>query len=224
MSYNQLFIVDKPKNMTSNQVIQKIKYACKLKKIGHGGTLDPLATGVLIVGINKATKLLQSQLTANKVYVAEIAFGYQTTTYDLEGEITNRSENMKVRLEDINNVCNDWKVNGYDQQVPIYSAVKQNGQELYKLARQGKTPIDIPFKSVQILTFKIVDLKDNILVIEIEVSKGFYIRSFANDLGLKLNGYATLTELRRTKSGDFSINDAYSIDAIIDKLTQSNVS
>lgn len=224
MSYNQLFIVDKPKNMTSNQVIQKIKYACKLKKIGHGGTLDPLATGVLIVGINKATKLLQSQLTANKVYVAEIAFGYQTTTYDLEGEITNRSKNMKVRLEDINNVCNDWKENGYDQQVPIYSAVKQNGQELYKLARQGKTPIDIPFKSVQILTFKIVDLKDNILVIEIEVSKGFYIRSFANDLGLKLNGYATLTELRRTKSGDFSINDAYSIDAIIDKLTQSNVS
>lgn len=224
MSYNQLFIVDKPKNMTSNQVIQKIKYACKLKKIGHGGTLDPLATGVLIVGINKATKLLQSQLTANKVYVAEIAFGYQTTTYDLEGEITNRSENMKVRLEDINNVCNDWKENGYDQQVPIYSAVKQNGQELYKLARQGKTPIDIPFKSVQILTFKIVDLKDNVLVIEIEVSKGFYIRSFANDLGLKLNGYATLTELRRTKSGDFSIDDAYSIDAIIDKLTQSNVS
>lgn len=224
MSYNQLFIVDKPKNMTSNQVIQKIKYACKLKKIGHGGTLDPLATGVLIVGINKATKLLQSQLTANKVYVAEIAFGYQTTTYDLEGEITNRSENMKVRLEDINNVCNDWKENGYDQQVPIYSAVKQNGQELYKLARQGKTPIDTPFKSVQILTFKIVDLKDNVLVIEIEVSKGFYIRSFANDLGLKLNGYATLTELRRTKSGDFSIDDAYSIDAIIDKLTQSNVS
>lgn len=224
MSYNQLFIVDKPKNMTSNQVIQKIKYACKLKKIGHGGTLDPLATGVLIVGINSATKLLQSQLTANKVYVAQIAFGYQTTTYDLEGEITNRKEDMKISVQDINNICNDWKENGYNQQVPIYSAVKQNGQELYKLARQGQTPIDIPFKPVQILAFKIIDFNNNILDIEIEVSKGFYIRSFANDLGLKLGGYATLTELRRTKSGDFSIDDAYSIEAIIDKLNQVNVS
>lgn len=224
MQHHQLFIIDKPKNMTSNDVIQKIKYACKLKKIGHGGTLDPLATGVLIVGINSATKLLQSQLTANKTYIAQIDFGYQTTTFDLEGEVINKKDNMQIEIKDIEDICNDWKINGYKQQVPIYSAVKYNGQELYKLARQGESNIEIPFKDVQILAYKIISFENNVLVIEINVTKGFYIRSFANDLGLKLNGYATLTELRRIKSGDYSIDQAYTIDGIIAMLNQSNVS
>lgn len=214
-----IFIVNKPINWTSNDVIKKIKYATKPRKIGHGGTLDPLASGVLVIGVNEGTKLLNNHLMSNKKYLAEITFGYSTETFDAEGKITNEKV-MDIKIEDI--ILNIEKlVQNYDQMPPIYSALKYNGKPLYKYAREN-IEVVIETRNVKLIDYKIDNFTNNKLLIEITTSKGFYVRSFANDLGIMLGGFATLTKLVRTASGDYIIKDALTIEEAIDEIKKNS--
>lgn len=221
MLNKNIFIINKPANKTSNEVIQYIKSKTKIKKIGHGGTLDPMATGVLIIGINNGTKLLNINLNENKTYIATIKFGFSTDTFDKEGRIINSSSRI-LTLQEIIAFCENIKHHQYEQTVPIYSAVKLNGQELYKYARDGIN-VECPKKIVKLIDYKIISLVGDELKIELEVSKGFYIRSFVNDLAQAYeNTYATLFELERTKSGEYSITEAFDVETFIQWFNQSH--
>lgn len=209
-----VFCIDKPKGYTSNGLIQEIKKRTNIKKIGHGGTLDPIATGVLIIGINKGTKYLNNHLHASKTYIATIEFGYSTNTYDNEGKITKTSD-VIPHIDEIRLICDQLMLSDYYQEVPLYSAVKINGQELYKYARNNIEIKELPKRLVKLIDYKILSYNQKKLEIEVQVSKGFYIRSFVNDLARLTNSCATMIELRRITSGDFHITDAYTIDEFV---------
>ncbi len=218
---DKIFVINKPKNYTSNDVIKKIKYALKLKKIGHGGTLDPLATGVLIIGIDESTKLLNNHLNSVKEYICEIEFGYQTTTFDLEGQITNYSNIVDIKLSDIIEALDKLKKE-YFQTPPLFSAIKKNGKPLYEYARKNIN-VEIEPRKVELLSYEILNYKSNVLTLKIKVSKGFYVRSLANDLASMLNTYGTLIKLTRTASGNYSIRNAYSIDEFIEMYKKNHL-
>lgn len=211
MFKNNIIVVDKPKGKTSNDIVQFVKRKYNLKKVGHAGTLDPNATGVLVLGLNEGTKLLSKLILEDKEYIATIQFGYQTDTYDLEGKITNISKDKidKEKLFDILNKYNNFE---FDQLPPIYSAIKVNGKKLYEYARDNKE-VKLEPRKVKIFNNEILSFDEvkNILIIKLKVSKGFYIRSFANDLGIELNNYATLIDLRRTASGNYTIEQAINV-------------
>lgn len=210
----ELLLVNKPKHWTSNDVVKKVKSILKIKKIGHAGTLDPLASGLLILGINKGTKLLNNILLNTKTYLATIHFNYFTDTYDSEGNIQ-QYEYKNINLEDIKKVLDFFKNNDYYQLPPKYSAVKIKGQKAYELARKN-IDFRIEPKLVKLIDYKIINYLDRELIIEITVSKGFYVRSFAYDLGIKLNNFGNLANLIRTKIGKYSLKEAYTIKEIYD--------
>ena len=214
----ELLLVDKPKHWTSNDVIRKIKSITKVKKIGHAGTLDPLATGLLIVGLNSGTKLLSNLITSSKKYFVVIHFGYYTNTLDSEGEVLD-FKNTTISFLDLVNVLDGFVSNKYLQTPPKFSAILINGVKAYKLARNN-IDFEIKSKEVQLFSYKIINFANNELMIEIDVSKGFYVRSFAYDLGLKLNSYGNVAELKRISIGDFLLADAYKIEEIYDLYNQ----
>ncbi len=220
MSKN-IVAIDKPPHCTSNAVIQQLKQTLKLKKIGHGGTLDPLATGVLIIGINNGTKYLSHHLVDTKEYLAEFTFGYETDTWDSEGTIVNEKASYPS-VEDLEKVLIDLKNNEYWQTPPIYSAVKINGKPAYKYARENQT-VTIAPKLVKLNDYEIISYDKKVLKIRIDVSKGFYVRSFGKDLADKLNTYATMTALRRTRSGDYKIEDALTIEEFINEYQKQQI-
>lgn len=207
-----IIVVNKPKRVTSFWVVNFIKRKFKYKKVGHAGTLDPNATGVLVLGINEGTKELSNLLLDNKEYIATIQFGYRTDSYDTEGKIIDKTTN-KVSFKEIENYLSSFQNVEIYQTPPIYSAIKINGKKLYEYARENK-PVDIEQRKVKIIENEILsfDVENQILKIRLLVSKGFYIRSFANDIGLALNNFATLIDLQRTKSGEFSLEDAINVD------------
>ena len=216
---NGIVLVDKPKGMTSLSVCNKIKNTLKLDKCGHSGTLDPNATGVLVVATNKATKLLKLINEHDKEYIATISFGYDSDTLDFDGNITNEID-MKLTLEDIINAVNKLKEEKW-QIPPMTSAIKINGKKLYEYQRKGieiereKRPIEI-YESEIVSELRFIDNHYEI-DISLYVSKGFYVRSYAHDLGILLGGCAILKELRRTKAGSFMLKDAVLLDDL--KLT-----
>ncbi len=209
-------ILDKPKGITSQTALNKIKRALNVSKIGHNGTLDPNATGVMVVAIGKATKLIKYLDKHDKTYLATIVFGLDSDTLDNCGNITNDLE-MKPKMDDIINALEELK-NEHEQIPPMTSAIKINGMKLYEYQRKN-IEVEIEKRSVELYDYEIKsDLRyvNNHYEIDIllHVSKGFYIRSLARDLGLKLNGCAILKELRRTKSGEFSIEEAIKIEDV----------
>ncbi|MDE5599664.1 MAG: tRNA pseudouridine(55) synthase TruB [Ureaplasma sp.] len=206
-----IILVNKPLNWTSNDVVQKVKSIIKPKKIGHGGTLDPLASGLLVLGINEATKQLQSYLEGTKTYIAEIIFGFSTDTYDMEGVKLNFTDNTPSENEIIETLEKLKKE--YKQIPPIYSAIKINGKKSYEIARENKEVILNP-RDVKIYNYQIISFKNNILKIELEVSKGFYIRSLAFDIGKMNNSSSTLYSLVRTKIGNLLLEDAIGVEEI----------
>lgn len=208
-----ILLINKPLNWTSNDVVKKIKSITKQKKVGHAGTLDPLATGLLIIGINSGTKKLNNLLLSQKEYRAEIKFGYSTKTYDSEGEVTYSIKNIP-KIEQIIQILDDLKKE-YLQTPPIYSAIKINGKKSYELARQNKT-IELKSRKVELIDYDIIEFNDNVLKLNIIVSKGFYVRSLAHDLGILTNSAAFLSNLERTQIGDYSLNDAIRIEEIYD--------
>ena len=206
-----IIVVNKPKGITSFDVIRKLKKILKTKKIGHTGTLDPLATGVMLMCVGKATKLASELEAKDKVYIADFDIGYATDTYDIEGKkiAENIIEVLKENLEQ-----SIKKFIGNIKQVPpMYSAIKIDGNKLYNLARKG-IEVERPERDVTIEYINLLDFKDNKAKIETKVSKGCYIRSLIFDIGQDLGTYATMTALQRKQVGDYSLENSYSLEQI----------
>lgn len=208
-----IYNIYKPKGPTSRDVLNVIKKITNLKKIGHGGTLDPLADGVLVVAIGREyTKKIDEHVQKEKEYIATIKLGENSTTEDEEGEkeIIISQEPKNLTIEKIKEILKLF-IGEIEQIPPIYSAVKIKGQEAYKIARKGEQP-NMPTKIVDIKNIEILEYKWPILKLKVTTGKGVYIRSLARDLGTKLNTGAYLTELTRTKVGEYKLEDALHID------------
>lgn len=210
---NGIIIIDKEKNMTSRDVVNKVSKILGTKKIGHTGTLDPLATGVLVLCVGKATKLVDLITGYDKEYIAKVCLGTLTDTLDITGNIIKEKE-TDITKEEIENTLKSF-IPGYEQEVPIYSAVKINGKKLYEYARNGET-VELPKRYIKINSIDLIstiEYKNGKTYFSFitNVSKGTYIRSLINDIGKKLNTYGTMLELRRTKQGNFKIEDSSNI-------------
>lgn len=208
--------INKPKGMTSHDVVAMLRRALKIKQIGHTGTLDPMATGVLPVAIGKASRLIE-YLQENKGYIADVQFGKVSDTFDTEGAVKDYS-NKKAAKEQIKEALNNFR--GKIEQIPpAHSAVHYKGKRLYELARQGIIPDDIPKRTVFVTKLEFVefDEESQSAKLEIHCSKGTYIRSIINDLGLTIGTGAVMSGLVRTKSGLFELENAISPDCITDK-------
>ena len=205
----------KPKGKTSHDVVAILRRITKIKQIGHTGTLDPFAEGVLPICIGKATRLIE-YLDDDKAYIGTVQFGQSTTTYDTEGEIVNSSE-KKVSLEDIEEKLVQFR-GEIEQLPPIYSAIKVNGKKLYEYARKGEE-VEIKPRKVNIYKLEIInfDKEKQILELHIECSKGTYIRSIAHDLGESLGCYGHLIKLVRIQAGKFCVNEAIELETLATK-------
>jgi tRNA pseudouridine55 synthase len=212
-----VFIVNKPYHWTSFRVVGLIRKLIGIKKVGHAGTLDPLATGVLIVCVGKATKQIDTFMVGSKVYRAGITFGASTPSYDSETDINQTCDYSFLNDEIIKRVIDDSFTGEISQIPPMYSAVKHKGTPLYKMARQGKE-IERKPRSITIHSTEIVSYEPPVLNLNIHCSKGTYIRTFAHELGLKLGTLAHLSGLERTKSGSWSVDMALEVNTLLKYL------
>lgn len=203
--------VCKEKNMTSRDVVNIISKHLHTKKVGHTGTLDPLATGVLIVCTNHDTKLVDILTSKNKEYIATMRLGIQTDTGDITGNIIKRAT-YKVTKDQIIKVLNNF-LGSSTQTVPIYSAVKINGKKLYEYARNGEE-VTLPTREINISSIELLDYHDDLIKFKVTVSKGTYIRSLIEDIGKTLQTVATMEDLVRTKQGNYNIEDSYTLEDI----------
>ncbi len=208
-----LILLDKPKGITSFSAVSAVKRAAETKRVGHTGTLDPMATGVLPVLLGRATALSSLLLDADKAYTAEIKLGITTDTDDITGEVLSKNE-VSVDDSELKAVL-DGFLGKQSQIPPMYSAIKKDGVRLYKLAREGKTA-EIEPRNIEIFDIKLLSGLDsnNTFVIDTRVSKGTYIRSLARDIGEKLGCGATLTELRRTYASGFDISQCVALHSL----------
>ena len=206
--------VYKPKGKTSHDVVAILRRVTKIKQIGHTGTLDPFAEGVLPICIGKATRLIE-YLNDDKAYIGTVQLGKSTTTYDLEGETVEVSDKTPD-LEEIENELNNFR-GDIEQLPPIYSAIKVNGKKLYEYARKGEE-VEIKPRSVNISELKILnyDQENRILELYIKCSKGTYIRSIAHDLGKNLGCFGHLIKLVRVKAGDFEVENSIKLEDLTD--------
>lgn len=210
---NGAIVVNKEKDYTSRDVVNIVGKHLGTKKIGHTGTLDPLATGVLVLCTGKSLKLVELLMDHNKEYIAKIKLGIETDTLDITGNILKEKIIPTITKNDIETVLNSFK-GKIKQQVPIYSAIKVNGKKLYEYARNNET-VELPIKEIEIYDIKLIsDIVDNSFYIKCHVSSGTYIRSLIRDIGYKLGTVATMEELERTSLGNFKIEDSYTIDDI----------
>lgn len=210
--------VFKNPGMTSFDVVRIIKRVAKEKKVGHTGTLDPEACGVLPICLGKATKIIDYIMIAPKKYEVEFSLGFKTTTYDLEGEVLDRKDISHLDEKTIYNVIKSFEGN-INQVPPMYSAIKKNGVRLYDLARQG---IEIERDGREITIYSIDDIKINLpkITMSVKCSKGTYIRSLCYDIGEKLQVYGTMTKLKRTETSVFKEETSINIDL----LNEENIS
>lgn len=206
-----VLIVDKSRGLTSRDIVDRVSKILGIKKIGHTGTLDPLATGVLVLTLGKFTKLSDLLMSKYKIYRAEMVLGYETDTLDVTGNIVEKSS-KKVSDEEIIETISSF-VKTYEQTVPLYSAVKINGKKLYEYAREN-VEVELPRKFVEIKSIFNINIIDSKVIFTCVVSKGTYIRSLIRDIGRALNTFATMTELRRLEQGGFSIDEAYTLEDI----------
>ena len=196
-----LLLIDKPAGMTSHDVVRRVRRICATRKVGHAGTLDPLATGVLPVAVGEGTKLLQFLLAADKSYRATLRLGVTTDTLDAEGEVLSRTDPPADALSRLPELLARFR-GDIEQVPPMYSALKRNGVPLYRLARAGQSVEREP-RRVHIARLELIEADLPELTIEVDCSKGTYIRSLCADLGQNLGCGAHLTALRRTRSGRF---------------------
>lgn len=202
-----VLIIHKEKHMTSHDVVGKLRRLLKTKRIGHAGTLDPLATGVLVIGVGRATKLLQFLMADKKVYRASLKLGFATTTYDLEGEVTASKEYQNdVSLNQVNEVLSSFL--GDSMQIPpIYSAIKKDGKALYEYAREGKE-VEIEARPIHISEINLISFENDEITFDVVCSKGTYIRSLCVDIAKKLGYPGVMSNLLRIQSGQFTLEDA----------------
>ena len=210
---NGILIINKEKNYTSRDIVNIIGKILGTKKIGHTGTLDPIATGVLVLCIGKSLKLVELLTNHDKEYIATLKLGIETDTLDITGTILKKEEVSKISKEEVEKVLKTF-IGKIEQEVPKYSAIKVNGKKLYEYARNN-IDVKLPIKEVEIYNIELIsDIIDNEFYIKCLVSKGTYIRSLIRDIGNYLNTYATMTELKRTKQGIFTIDNSYTLDNI----------
>lgn len=213
----EVLLVDKPLHWTSFDVVAKLRNLCKVKKIGHAGTLDPLATGLLIVCTGKKTKSIETYQNLNKTYQATICLGATTPTYDAESPLENIKPYEHITQKQVENVIREHFLGQILQVPPVYSAIKIQGKSAYKRARKGEN-IQLEPRKVSIYRFEIHRFNLPYIEVEIECSKGTYIRSLAHDLGQKLDTGAYLSSLRRIKIGDIEVSQAKTMEEWIEIL------
>ncbi len=207
---NGVLIVNKPSGITSFDVIRQLRRITGIKKIGHTGTLDPLASGVMILLFGSATKRAAEFSKLDKSYEAEVTLGSTSTTGDAEGEISGFGT-RKPELEEVESVLKSFE-GRITQTPPVYSAVKIDGQEAYKRARRGET-VEMPARQVTIHTLKLISYEHPLLKLSADVSSGTYIRTLAEDIGKRLGTGTYLSKLVRTRVGEFSLEQAIKLDS-----------
>lgn len=210
---NGIIIVNKEKGMTSHDVVSKLRRILKTKKVGHAGTLDPMASGVLVCLINQATKLSNFLVTEKKEYIATFKLGEATTTQDLEGDIIDQKEYQNdVSYEQL--VTTLYSFLGKSIQTPsIYSAIKVKGKKLYEYARNNEE-VEIPSREIIIYEMELLSFEKNIIKLRVKCSSGTYIRTLCYDIANKLNYPGVLIDLQRTEVGKFTLADSYLLDEI----------
>lgn len=210
-----ILIIDKPAGITSHDVVAKVRRALKTKRVGHTGTLDPLATGVLVVCVEKATKLVNYLTRDEKTYEVEMKFGIKTDTGDITGKIIDEDTNYDIDMNKIKRTLDKF-IGKQEQIPPMYSAIKVNGKKLYELAREG-IEIEREARKIEIFEIKNIEWKDETLKYTVHCSKGTYIRSLCEDIAGELGTIGTMTNLRRIQSGEFQVKDAIKIEDISEK-------
>lgn len=218
----QVFLIDKPLNWTSFDVVRRVRFTLSVKKVGHAGTLDPKATGLLIVCTGNKTKSFDQYAGLEKEYTGTFRLGIQTPSFDLETAVTDNKDSADVSLEHLMEAAIQF-VGKQLQVPPMYSAVKHKGKPLYAIARKGKTVERQP-KEIEITEFEILSFTPPEVGFRVVCSKGTYIRSLVHDVGTRLGCGAVLTSLRRTRIGPYSVHDAITMEQLDHALsgTRSN--
>lgn len=218
---NGILIIDKPKGWTSYEVVSKVRKKLRLKKVGHGGTLDPIATGVLPIYLNEATKLVPFNLDVTKDYLAVLRLGQETDTYDADGKVIRETTDFHFEAAAIQEVLDRFR--GTIWQVPpIYSAIKREGRPLYQRARAGEI-LTLPPREVVIHHLAMRSFEPPFLTLEITCGRGTYIRTLAADIGRALGCGAHLKDLRRLRSGKFRIDQALSMEEFQRRIEQNRI-
>src|SRR5690606_9105398 len=209
-----ILLIDKPTGMTSHDVVDKVRRKLRIKRIGHAGTLDPMATGLLIILVGKATKLSQYLTSLDKAYSGEITLGVTTNTQDADGEVAVTKPVPALAREQVEEAMRAFVGDQY-QTPPMFSAVKINGQRLYKLARKGQEVEREP-RFIRVSRFDVTSFQPPVVGFSLDCSKGTYVRTLASDLGEKLGCGAHLSSLRRDASDRFHVKDAVGLDAFME--------
>lgn len=205
------FLIDKPKGWSSFDVVKKLRKCVNLRKVGHAGTLDPMATGLIIVCCGKGTKTISEIQSSPKAYEGEVTFGASTPSYDAETEIDDTAPYDHITKTKILDTLHEYFTGTIAQIPPMYSALKKDGQPLYKKARKGEV-VEREARKVTVHTARIISYNLPTVSLYIKCSKGTYIRSIAHDLGRQLDSLGHLSALRRTAIGDFNVADALTIE------------
>ncbi|MDE0592020.1 MAG: tRNA pseudouridine(55) synthase TruB [Dehalococcoidia bacterium] len=204
--------INKPQGWTSTDVVRKLKGVTRAKKIGHGGTLDPLATGVLPICVGSATRFADTVLLGTKSYRITMRLGSSTNTYDSEGDTTAEADWSAVTQEQVVESLNDFR-GKFDQVPPMFSALHHNGERLYKLARKG-IEVERPARPVETMSLELVEFNAPKMILDVECGHGFYARTLAHDIGEKLGTHAHLVGLVRTHAGAFKLEDTVTIEQV----------
>ena len=215
-AYGEVFLINKPKEWTSFDVVKKIRNTLKIKKVGHAGTLDPLATGLLIVCAGKKTKSIDTYMGQEKEYTGTFVLGKTTESFDLEKEVIEVADPAHLELEDIKNAV--AKLTGDILQVPpMHSAIKVDGKRVYESARKGQE-VTMAARAVSVPVFEITDFQNPVVYFRIVCSKGTYIRSLARDLGEILGVGAYMASLVRTRIGEFRLENAMEVNEAVEMI------
>jgi|AKZA01.1.fsa_nt_gi tRNA pseudouridine synthase B (EC 4.2.1.70) len=209
---NGILLVNKPQGYTSHDVVNVLRRELQTKRVGHCGTLDPDATGVLVVCVNKATKLVPFLTSDIKEYIATLSLGIATDTYDASGKVLETKKYEPISDNDIHNTLASF-IGKQFQKPPIYSSIKVNGRKLYEYARNGE-PVDIPVREIEIFSMETIDVKNNLITFKVLCSKGTYIRSLCVDIANSLGYPGHMSTLERTASGNFHITKSYTLQQI----------
>ena len=208
-----IIIINKPSGCTSHDIVSKIRKKLNIKKVGHTGTLDPLATGVLPILLGNATKLSKYLINHDKEYIATIKLGVKTDTADIEGIVLEKQEIPQISEKQIIEVL-DSCIGKQKQIPPMYSAIKVKGKKLYEYARNGEN-IEVEPRDIEIYNIKLIQYKDNNIKFKVACSKGTYIRSLCENIAQKLNTVGTMLELKRTQVGIFKIEEAAELEELL---------
>ncbi|MBP1525112.1 MULTISPECIES: tRNA pseudouridine(55) synthase TruB [unclassified Spiroplasma] len=221
MLKDYILLIDKPSFMTSQDCLVVIKKRLKLNKIGHTGTLDPLATGLMVVLVNEATKISDFILKSDKVYIAKMQLFLKTDTGDITGKIIESKPHLDLKESEIVKALEFYNNRQYEQIIPAYAAVKINGKKLYEYAREN-IPVELPKRKVYIKSLKLISFNNDLVTFEVVCSKGTYVRALVTDIARILHTSATLTYLRRIHQSGFDLSNALNLDVINEETVSKN--